>query len=122
MTSLSSHHDAIPTSDEPAVPRRVRPGIETPAPCRFFRRPYLLERRPAIRRALPLHEPRAVCSLEPEVHLEAAVVAVAGVRAPAAFQTMDAEPRRQVRRTDGLAMRCCRPPPPERHGALDVGD
>src|SRR6266566_7769914 len=122
MTSLSSHHDAIPTSDEPAVPRGVGPGIETPAPGGFFRRPYLLERRPTVRRALPLHEPRGVGSLEPQVHLETAVVAVAGVRAPAAFEAVDAEPRRQVRRTDGLAMRGCRPPPPERHGALDVRD
>src|SRR4051812_16742603 len=115
MTSLSSHHDAIPTSDEPAVPRGVRPGVETPAPGRLFRRPHLLERRPAVGCALPLDEPGGIGSLEPQVHLEAAVVAVARVRAPAAFQAVDAEPRRQMWRTDGLAMRCCRPPPPERH-------
>src|SRR6266550_2499360 len=122
MTSLSSHRDAIATSDQPTVPRCIRPGIKTPAPGRLFRRPDLLERRPAVRRAFPLDEPRSIGSLEPQVHLEAAVVAVAGVRAPPAFQAVDAEPRRKVRRTDGLAMSYSRPPSPERHGAPDVRD
>ena len=121
-TSLSSHRDAISTSEEPAVPRCIRPGIKPPAPGRFFCRPDLLERCPAVCRALPAHEPRSVGPLEPEVHLETAVVAVAGVRAPAALEAMDAEPPSQVRRARCLSASRRSPSSPERDGALDVRD
>src|SRR5207237_4386276 len=84
--------------------------------------PDLLERRPAVRCALPADEPRSVGPLEPEVHLEAAVVAVAGVRSPAALAAMDAEPPSQVRRARCLSVRARRPSPPERHGAPDLRD
>src|SRR5438132_8250369 len=120
MTSLSSHRDVMPTSDEPAVPRCIRPGPKTPALGRLLRRPDLLERRPPVGGALPPHEPGGIGSLEAEVHLEPAVVAVAGVRAPAALESVDAEPGPQMRRPHGLPVSRGRPPPPERHGALDV--
>src|SRR3954453_4249033 len=103
MTSLSSHRDVMPTSDEPAVPRCVRPGPETPALGGFLRRPDLLERRPPVGGALPADEPGRVGALEAEVHLEPAVVAVAGVRPPAALEAVDAEPGRQMRRPQGPA-------------------
>src|SRR5436305_4511716 len=120
MTSLSSHRDAMPTSDEPAVPRCIRPGPETPALRGFLRRPDLLERGPAVRGALPADEPGRIGPLEAEVHLEPAVVAVAGVRPPAPFQAVDTEPGRQMRRPQSPAAGGRRPPVPERHGALDV--
>ena len=84
-------------SDEPAEPRGVRPGPETPAPGRFLRRPDLLERRPVVGRALGPHEPRRIRLLEPEIHLQAAVVGPAPV-GPAALEAMDAEKCRLVGR------------------------
>src|SRR5712691_7524261 len=118
--SLSSHRDAMPTSDEPAKPRCVRPRPKTPASERLFCRPDLLQGRPAIRSALAADEPPSVGALETEVHLETAVVAVAGVRAPGALEAVDAEPRGQMRRAHGLAVRPRRPLLPERHRAPDV--
>src|SRR5439155_17393407 len=98
MTSLSSHRDTMCSSDEPAVPRCVRPGPKTPALGRLLRRPDLLERRPAVGGAFPPDEPGRIGALEAEVHLEPAEVAVAGVRPPAALEAVDADPRPQMRR------------------------
>src|SRR3569833_4633694 len=89
-------------SDEAAVPRRVRPRVETPALRRFFRHPDLLERRPVIGRPLRPEEPAAVGRLEAVVHLQAAPVGRAGIR-PAAFEVMDAHELAVVRWMLGLA-------------------
>src|SRR6266571_8573995 len=97
MMSLSSHCDATATSDEPAEPRRVRPGPKTPAPGGPFGRPDLFERRPVVRRALRAQEPGRVRPLEPEVHLQAAVVGSAAVL-PAALVAVDAEELSQMGR------------------------
>src|SRR6476661_6801420 len=78
--------------------RRVRPGAEpaTAASCALGY-PDLLETGPAVGRSLPQEEGRRVRVLELEVHLEAAVVAVAGVRAPGALAPVDALPGADVR-------------------------
>src|SRR3954451_13791823 len=98
----SSSHGAVKTtadvaSDKAAEPRRVGPGIETPAPRRLFCHPDLLERRPVVGRALRPKERPAVGCLEPEIHLQTAVVGAAPVR-PAALVVVDAEELIQVRR------------------------
>src|SRR4051812_36141379 len=84
-------------SDEAAVPRRVRPGIETPARGRLFRDPDLLERRPVVGRPLRPEQPAAVRGLEPVVHLQPAPEGCAGI-GPAALEAVDAHERRVVRR------------------------
>src|SRR4051794_41706503 len=121
MMSLSSHCDATTTSDEPARPRGVRPGPETPAPGGFLCRPDLLERRPVIGRPLRAQEPWRVRPLEPEVHLQPAVVGPAAVP-PAALVAVDAEELGQMRRPLGEPPGGRRPPLPEPHGSLDIGD
>src|SRR3954453_15490646 len=113
MTSLSSHRDVMPTSDEAAGPRCNRPGPETPSLGCFLRRPDLLERRPPVGGALPADEPGRVGPLEAEVHLEPPVVAVAGVRPPAALEAVDADPGRKMRRPKAPAAGGRRPPVPE---------
>src|SRR5437660_411661 len=101
MMSLSSHGDVAALSrqplQEPAVPRRVRPWPEAPALERFPRRPDLLERGPVVGCALRSVEPAPVALLEAPVHLEPAVIGLAGVR-PAALEAVDAEELAQVRR------------------------
>src|SRR5215471_6107970 len=59
------------------------------------RRPDLLERAPVIRRALVAEEPAAVGLLEPDVHLEPAVVGSARIR-PTALVAVDAEPVAEI--------------------------
>src|SRR5438309_4348250 len=119
MMSLSSHRDAITTSEQAAEPRSVRPRPETPAPGGLLGRPDLLERRPVVRRALRSHEPGRIRPLEAEVHLQAAVVGAASVR-PAALVAVDAEERRFVRRMRGLAPGRRGTPLPQPNGPLDV--
>src|SRR5205823_1294989 len=84
-------------SEQPAVPRSVRPRPKPPAPQRFFRRPDLLERGPMVGSSLLAQEPPRVGVLEAEVHLEAAVVRAAGVR-PAALVAMDTKECPEMRR------------------------
>src|SRR3954470_8040820 len=102
MMSLSSRYavkaTACTASDQAAVPRRIRPGIETPALRRLFCHPDLLERRPVVGRALRPKERSAVGRLEPDVHLQAAVVRAATV-GPASLVVVDAEELIQVGRT-----------------------
>ena len=70
--------------DQAAVAGGVRPRVEAaPAPVRALGDPHLLDRRPVVRCALAAQELGAVLALEADVHLQAAVVAVAGVRPPA---------------------------------------
>src|SRR5215475_13297494 len=87
--------------DEVAGPRRVRPGIETPAPEGFLRRPDLLQGRPMIGRALRAEQPGAVRGLEAVVHLEAAPEGRTAVR-PAALVAVNAHELPQVRRVLSL--------------------
>src|SRR3954464_11451445 len=108
MMSLSSHGDATTVSDQPAKPRGVRPGPETPAPGGFLRRPDLLERRPVVGRPLGAQKPRRIRPLEAEVHLEPAVIRRPRV-GPAPFVVVDAEKRRQMRRMRGPDARNMRP-------------
>src|SRR5260221_553127 len=98
--------------EEPAEPRGVRPRPIAPAPEGFFGRPDLLERRPVVGGALRPVEPVAVALLEAPVHLEPAVVRLAGVR-PAALEAVDAEELPQVRRVLRLHVRPVRALPPE---------
>src|SRR5690349_14910996 len=101
MMSLSSHFDVkttlCVTSEEPAEPRGVGPRPETPGLERLLGGPYLLERRPVVGGAFSAQEGRRVRLLEPEVHLEPAVVRPARVR-PGRFVAMDAEELPEVRR------------------------
>src|SRR3954454_9324248 len=106
MMSLSSHGDATTVSDQPAKPRGVRPGPETPAPGGFLRRPDLLERRPVVGRALRAQETRGVDALEPEIDLHPAVVGLDAVP-PAALVAVDAEDLGEVRRPFGEPPGCC---------------
>src|SRR3954469_9714594 len=99
--SLSSQSGANLTSYEAAGPRGVRPGIETPAPDRFFRRPDLLEGRPVVGRSLRPEQPATVGRLEAVVHLQPAPEGRAGVP-PAALEAVDAHERREVRRVRRL--------------------
>src|SRR5437763_13671039 len=104
MMSLSSHGavkaTACVASDQAAVPRCIRPGVETPALCRSFRHPDLLEGRPVVGRPLRPKELAAVRSLEAAVHLQPAVVGAAAL-VPAALVAADAEELPQLRRVLG---------------------
>src|SRR6478672_13439519 len=108
-------------SDEPAVPRRVRPRVKTPAPCRSFGDPDLLEGRPVVGRPFLPKEPPPVGRLEADVHLQPAVVGAAAVR-PAALVAMDAKELLQRRWPLSLAMCDGGPPLPEVDGSLHVLD
>src|SRR5690348_14714522 len=90
-----------PELQQPTHPGGVRPGAEaaTAPPCALGD-PDLLETRPMVGRSLPQKEGRRVRLLELEVHLEAAVVAVAGIRSPGALAPVDALPGAQVRRVE----------------------
>src|SRR5439155_10467691 len=97
-------------------------GIKAPAaPMRTLGGPHLLERRPVIGRPLACEQPTAVDALEAEIHLQAAVVAVAGVRRPATFEVVDAEPLPLVRGILGAPARLERDAVPHRDLCLDVG-
>src|SRR4051794_20729394 len=123
--SLSSQRavkeTAIMASDQPAIPRRVRPRVKTSAPCGSFGDPDLLERRPVVGRPFRPKEPPPVGRLEADVHLQSAVVRAAAVR-PAAFVAMDAKELLQMRWPLSLAMCDCGPPLPEVDGSLHVLD
>src|SRR4051812_5291077 len=125
MMSLSSRYavkaTACTASDQAAVPRRIRPGIETPALRRLFRHPDLLERRPVVGRALRPKERPAVGGLEADVHLQAAVVRAAAV-GPAALVAVDAEELPEMRRSLRLPVGACGPPLPEGHRRLHMLD
>src|SRR3954454_9082028 len=125
MMSLSSH-DAVKTtadvaSDQAAEPRGVRPGVETPAFGRLLCHPDLLERRPVVGRALRPKERPAVGRLEPDVHLQPAVIRAAAV-SPAALVVVDAEGLIQVRRPLRPPVGHHSPPLPEGYRRLDVLD
>src|ERR1035437_4851524 len=104
--------------DQPAVPRSVRPGPETPALERLLRRPDLLERAPVVGRALAPEEPAAVALLEGPIQRQAAVEGRAGIR-PAPLEVVDAEELVQVRRVLRLRIGPRQTVPPELLGLLD---
>jgi hypothetical protein len=73
--------------------------------------PHLLERRPVVRGALASEQVSAVSALEPEIHLQSAVVRRARIR-PSPLEAVDAEPLTLVRRVLGTASRLRRNAPP----------
>src|SRR4029450_8044475 len=84
--------------DQPAGPRRVRPGpVTAAASVRAPAAPHLLERRPAVGPPAPQEFTRRIGAHEAAIHLQAAPVRVAGV-APAPLVAVDAEPAAPVLR------------------------
>src|ERR1700675_1735519 len=84
-----------------------------------LRGPHLLERRPVVRRPLAGEEPAAVGALEPDIHLQAAVVRRIRV-GPRTFIAVDAEPLTLVRRILGPCPSLRRDALPDRDLRRDV--
>lgn len=89
--------------------RSFRPVSKTTVPAPMFGDPHLFMRRPLIRVALPEVQTSPEIEHELDAHLQPAVVAVAGVRLPAAiprrcFMLAQAAPGRLVRRMERLVL------------------